>query len=330
VTGAEDGIAVNNTAGALVLALAALCRRRETIVSRGQAVEIGGGFRIPVIMREGGTRLVEVGTTNRTRLGDYAEALSPRTGALLHVHSSNFRIVGFTEEVGLAPLAALAHEHGLPLIADVGSGALRDVRPYGLAAEPLVQDSVAAGADLVLFSGDKLLGGPQAGIVVGRSAYLDRLRAHPLMRALRLDKVTIALLSATLLHYIRGEEEREAPVWRMIAARPAELETRARGWLARLPADAASGVLVSVEAVRSTVGGGSLPGETQPSFALTLRAARRPASWASATAAALRRRDLPVVARVEGDRVILDARTVLPEQDDDLLAALCEVMVAPA
>jgi len=330
VTGAEDGIAVNNTAGALVLALAALCRRRETIVSRGQAVEIGGGFRIPVIMREGGTRLVEVGTTNRTRLGDYAEALSPRTGALLHVHSSNFRIVGFTEEVGLAPLAALAHEHGLPLIADVGSGALRDVRPYGLAAEPLVQDSVAAGADLVLFSGDKLLGGPQAGIVVGRSAYLDRLRAHPLMRALRLDKVTIALLSATLLHYIRGEEEREAPVWRMIAARPAELETRARGWLARLPADAASGVLVSVEAVRSTVGGGSLPGETQPSFALTMRATRRPAAWASATAAALRRRDLPVVARVEGDRVILDARTVLPEQDDDLLAALCEVIVAPA
>ncbi len=328
VTGAEDGIAVNNTAGALVLALAALCRRRETVVSRGQAVEIGGGFRIPVIMRESGARLVEVGTTNRTRLDDYAEALSPRTGALLHVHSSNFRIVGFTEEVGLAPLASLAHEHGLPLIADVGSGALRDVRPYGLAAEPLVQDSVAAGADLALFSGDKLLGGPQAGIVVGRSTFLARLRAHPLMRALRLDKVAIAQLSATLLHYIRGEEEREAPVWRMIAARPAALEARARGWLACSPA--VPGVLAEVEPVASTVGGGSLPGETQPSFALTLRAARRSAAWASATAAALRGCDLPVVARVEGDRVILDARTVLPEQDDDLLKALRQILVAPA
>jgi len=320
VTGAEDGIAVNNTAAALVLALAALCRRREVIVSRGQAVEIGGGFRIPDIMRQSGATLVEVGTTNRTRLSDYEEALTERTGAILRVHSSNFRIIGFTESVSVAQLAPLARARGVPLIDDVGSGALLDVRRYGLAAEPLVRDSVSAGADLVLFSGDKLLGGPQAGVIVGRAASVARLRKHPLMRALRLDKVTIALLSATLLHYVRGEAEREIPVWRMIAARPQALEARARAWLRVLPA--LDGVAAAVEPVSSTIGGGSLPGETLPSYALTLRAARRPAAWAMGVAAALRTGEPAVVARVEDDRLVVDPRTVLPEEGDRLVAAL--------
>jgi len=320
VTGAEDGIAVNNTAAALVLALAALCRRREVIVSRGQAVEIGGGFRIPDIMRQGGATLVEVGTTNRTRLSDYEAALTERTGAILRVHSSNFRIIGFTESVPVAQLAPLARARDISLIDDVGSGALLDVRRYGLAAEPLVQESVSAGADLVLFSGDKLLGGPQAGVIVGRAASVARLRKHPLMRALRLDKVTIALLSATLLHYVRGEAAREIPVWRMIAARPEALEARAREWLRRLPAR--DGVVAAVEPVSSTIGGGALPGETLPSHALTLRAARRPAAWATRFTATLRAGEPAVVARVEDDRVVVDPRAVLPEEDDRLVAAL--------
>ena len=320
VTGAEAGIAVNNNASAILLMLSALCAGREVIVSRGQAVEIGGGFRIPDIMRQSGAALVEVGTTNRTRLSDYEEALTERTGAILRVHSSNFRIIGFTESVPVTQLAPLARARGVPLIDDVGSGALLDVRRYGLAAEPLVRDSVSAGADLVLFSGDKLLGGPQAGVIVGRAATVARLRKHPLMRALRLDKVTIALLSATLLHYVRGEAEREIPVWRMIAAHPEALEARACAWLRALPA--LDGVAAAVEPVQSTVGGGSLPGETLPSYALTLRATRRPAVWAMGVAAALRAGEPAVVARVEDDRLVVDPRTVLPEEGDRLVAAL--------
>jgi L-seryl-tRNA(Ser) seleniumtransferase len=324
VSGAEDGIAVNNNAAGLVLALAALCRRREVIVSRGQAVEIGGGFRIPAIMQESGAKLIEVGTTNRTRLSDYAAALSARTAAILRVHASNFRIVGFTEAVDVASLAALAQDHGVPLIDDVGSGSLLDVRPYGLAPEPLVQESVAAGAGLVLFSGDKLLGGPQAGVIVGRAELIARLRQHPLMRALRPDKITIAALGATLLHYVRGEAEREIPVWRMIGAQLPELEARARAWRAQLPA--IEGMLADVEPGASTIGGGSLPGETLPTHVLALHGTRRPASWATATAAALRAGTPPVVARIEDNRVVLDPRTVLLEQDAPLVAALGRVI----
>lgn len=324
VTGASDGIVVNNTAAALVLTLAALCRRREAIVSRGQAVEIGGGFRIPDIMRQSGARLVEVGTTNRTRLADYADAITPSTGIILRVHSSNFRIVGFTEAVSVESLGRLARERDVPLVDDIGSGALLDARPYGLAAEPLAQDSVSAGAGLVLFSGDKLLGGPQAGVIVGRAELVARLRRHPLMRAMRPDKVTIAMLTATLLHYVRGDAEREIPVWRMIAARPDALAARAAAWLERLPS--VEGVEAAVVPAASTVGGGSLPGETLPSHALALWAARRPAAWASAFASALRSRPLPIVARIDADRVLVDPRTVLPRQDDALVAALTAVL----
>lgn len=324
VSGAEDGIAVNNNAAGLVLVLAALCRRREVIVSRGQAVEIGGGFRIPAIMRESGARLIEVGTTNKTRLSDYVEAITPATAAILRVHASNFKIIGFTEEVGVAALAALAREQGVPLIDDVGSGSLLDVRAYGLGAEPLVQESVAAGADLVLFSGDKLLGGPQAGIIVGQAALMARLRKHPLMRALRPDKVTIAALGATLAHYVRGEAEREIPVWRMISTPADDLKARAYAWLSALPS--ARDAIATVEPAASTIGGGSLPAETLPTYVLAVHGTHRPASWATATAAALRAGVPPIVARIDADRVLLDPRTVLPEQDDTLIERLLRIV----
>lgn len=326
VTGAEDGIAVNNNAAALVLVLVAFCRRRDVIVSRGQAVEIGGGFRIPAIMRESGARLIEVGTTNKTRPADYDDAITPRTAAILRVHASNFKIIGFTEEVELGSLTTLAHRSDILLIDDVGSGSLLDARAYGLGPEPLVQESIAGGADLVLFSGDKLLGGPQAGLVVGRANLIARLRAHPLMRVLRPDKVTIAALGATLAHYVRGEAETEIPVWRMISTPLPVLRARAQSWLAALPA--AEGVTAAVESAASTVGGGSLPGETLPTCVLSLRATHRGASWASAAAASLRTGSPHVVARVGSDRVLMDPRTVLPEQDDALVRRVADVIGA--
>ena len=223
-TGAEAGIAVNNNAAALYFALAAHCAGREVIVSRGQAVEIGGGFRIPDLLRDAGAQLIEVGTTNRTRAADYAAAVSERTAAILRVHSSNFRIVGFTEEPALAELRSVAEQAGVMLIDDVGSGCLLDTRDFGLAYEPRPQDSIEAGADLVLFSGDKLLGGPQAGLIVGKRSAVAPLRSHPLMRALRLDKAAIAGLAATLRHYLAGEAVQTVPIWRMIATEPAELQ----------------------------------------------------------------------------------------------------------
>jgi L-seryl-tRNA(Ser) seleniumtransferase len=217
LTGAEDALVVNNNAAAVLLCLMALARGREVIISRGQLVEIGGGFRIPDVLQTSGAVLVEVGTTNRTHLRDFQNAISPQTAALLRVHSSNFRQIGFTAEVGLAELVALGREHGLPVIDDLGSGTLLDTTRFGLAYEPRVQDSVQAGATLVTFSGDKLLGGPQAGLIVGQAAAIARLRQHPLTRALRVDKTTLAGLAATLGHYLRGQAEQQIPVWRMIA-----------------------------------------------------------------------------------------------------------------
>ena len=217
VTGAEAAMAVNNNAAALLLALSALCQGREVVISRGQLVEIGGGFRVPDVMAQSGAHLVEVGTTNRTRLADYSAAIGENTAALMRVHESNFRVIGFTESVSIDELAPLARERGVLSMDDLGSGCLLDPRPYGLAAEPTPQASLRAGADLVLFSGDKLLGGPQAGIIVGRKDLIATLRRHPLARALRLDKTSIAGLNATLLHYVKGEATREVPVWRMIS-----------------------------------------------------------------------------------------------------------------
>ena len=312
LTGAEASLVVNNNAAALYLTLAAHAREREVIVSRGQAVEIGGGFRIPDVLRQSGAALVEVGATNRTRAADYEQAITELTAALLRVHSSNFRIVGFTEETALSEMASIARERGTLLIDDIGSGCLLETRAYGLTHEPTPQESVAAGADLVLFSGDKLLGGPQAGIIVGREAAVAPLRSHPLMRALRPDKTTIAALGATLRHYLRGEAESEVPVWRMIAAGADELRERAEAWQAALGRVALG--RGEVVADQSPIGGGSLPGETRPTFALRLPDA--------GLAARLRRNDPPIIARVVDDGVQLDPRTVLPEQESALLEAL--------
>ena len=253
ITGAEAALAVNNNAGAVFLALSALAQGRDVVISRGQLVEIGGGFRIPDVMRQSGARLVEVGTTNRTHLRDFEAALTADTALLLRVHSSNFKQIGFVSEVSLAEMVELGHKTGVPVLDDLGSGSLLDTSRYGLAAEPMVQESVAVGADLTTFSGDKLLGGPQAGLIVGREALVARLRHHPLARALRVDKSTLAALQATLLHYLRGEAEREAPVWRMIATPVQELEARAAAWAAELRPLGIPALVIPATSTRSAV-----------------------------------------------------------------------------
>ncbi|MCS7350885.1 MAG: L-seryl-tRNA(Sec) selenium transferase [Anaerolineae bacterium] len=316
LTGAEAALVVNNNAAAVLLALTTLARGRGVLISRGQLIEIGGGFRIPEVMAQSGARLIEVGTTNRTHLRDYEEPLvrGEDIALILRAHHSNFRMIGFVSEVPLMDLVALGERYGIPVMDDLGSGALLDTAAFGLAHEPMVQESVAAGAAVVCFSGDKLLGGPQAGIMVGKREFLARMRRHPLMRALRPDKLTLAGLSATLIHYLKGEATREIPVWQMIATSPLELEARAREWSARLRAD---GIPVEVRPTLSTVGGGSLPGETLPSVALVLRPPDPEALMAT-----LRRTHPPIIARVQDDAVWFDVRTVLPDQEADFLQGI--------
>jgi L-seryl-tRNA(Ser) seleniumtransferase len=309
LTGAEAALVVNNNAAAVLLVLSALGQGRDAIISRGELVEIGGGFRIPDVMRQSGVSLVEVGTTNRTYAADYAAAISERTALLLRVHTSNFAVVGFTHAAQLGELVEVASQHGLPVVDDLGSGSLLDTSAYGLAREPMVQDSVAAGAQLVTFSGDKLLGGPQAGVIVGTQALIARLKKHPLTRAVRPDKLTLAALGATLAHYLRGEAERDVPVWRMLAASPEILEQRAH-----VLAGAVGGHVVDT---RSAVGGGSLPGQTQPSKAVALDS-----DDPDRLAARLRAAQPPVVGRIDEGHLLLDLRTVLPEQDSPLREAV--------
>lgn len=315
LTGAEAALAVNNNAAAIYLALSALAPGREVVISRGQAVEIGGGFRIPDVLRQSGATLVEVGTTNRTYAHDYAAAIGERTALLMRVHTSNFQLVGFVHAAGLSELAELAHARGIHLLDDLGSGTLLPTARYGLAPEPTVQASVAAGADLVTFSGDKLLGGPQAGLIVGRAALVAQLRKHPLARALRVDKTTLAGLEATLLAYLHGRAERELPVWRMIAADRAVVQARAEQLAAAIGAGAA------VQACTSTIGGGSLPGATLPSAAVALRSAAP-----DDLARRLRMGRPPVVGRIADDRLLLDVRTVLEEQQGALVECVRAAM----
>lgn len=321
LTGAEAALVVNNNAGAVFLVLSALARGREVVISRGQLVEIGGGFRIPDVLRQSGARLVEVGTTNRTHSRDFQEAIGPETALLLRVHSSNFKQIGFTAEVGLEELVALGHGAGVLVVDDLGSGTLIDTARYGMAPEPMVQQSVAAGADIVTFSGDKLLGGPQAGLIVGRADLVRELRQHPLTRALRVDKSTLAALQATLLHYLRGEAEREIPVWRMVATPREVLAARAADLAARLRNSNIAATVVSSE---GTVGGGSLPGETLPGISVALAVAAP-----DAAAAALRGGRPAVVARIADGRLLLDLRTVQPDEDDALLRAVQAALSEP-
>jgi L-seryl-tRNA(Ser) seleniumtransferase len=311
LTGAEAALVVNNNAAAVLLGFTALVKRKEVIVSRGQAVEIGGGFRIPDIMRQSGARLIEVGTTNRTYPRDFEQAITPRTAALLRVHSSNFRLVGFISEVTLEELVGIAKKNSLLVLDDIGSGCLLDTTAFGLAPEPMVQQSVKIGAALTFFSGDKLIGGPQAGIIVGRREYIDKLKRHPLARALRIDKTRIAALTATLLHYLKEEAVQKVPVWRMIAAPLEEMERRANLWAGAL------GDRAEVIPGETMVGGGSLPGGSLPTRLVALSGHN-----IQSIAAQLRLRVVPVIGRIEKDRLLLDPRTVLPEEDSIVIDAL--------
>jgi L-seryl-tRNA(Ser) seleniumtransferase len=316
LTRAEAALAVNNNASAVLLVLTALVAGRGVAVSRGQLVEIGGGFRVPDVMRQSGARLIEVGTTNRTHLRDYRQAIEDRdhVGALLRAHRSNFRLVGFVTEPTLAEMVTLAHENDLIVIDDLGSGALRDTATYGLEHEPTVQESIAAGADIVCFSGDKLLGGPQAGLIVGRADLVNRVRHHPWARAVRMDKVALAGLQATLIHYVKGEAAEHVPVWQMISRPLAQIKRQAQRWARRLRA---AGLPAELTEGHSTIGGGSLPGGTLPTWLVALS----PPS-PGVLAERLRCGDPPVIARIEEDRLLLDPRTVLPGQEQTLLAAV--------
>ena len=315
ICGAEAALAVNNTAGAVFLALNALACGTEVIVSRGQLVEIGGSFRLPDIMARAGARLVEVGTTNRTRLSDYEAAISDDTALILRVHPSNYRIVGFTEEVPLGELVGLGRQYGIPVMDDVGSGALIDMARFGLRGETMVQDSVKAGADIITFSGDKLMGGPQAGLIVGREEILDKLASNPLARILRIDKLTVAALEATLRLYNDPESITETiPTLRFIA-RSLEDITRSGGKLKRLVSSAVNGKaeVKLVDGV-SEVGGGSLPGESLPTKLVAISA---PTINPTKTAQAFRMADPPIFGRVGEDMFLLDVRTV---SDSELTA----------
>jgi L-seryl-tRNA(Ser) seleniumtransferase len=316
LTGAEAALVVNNNAGAVLLILSALARDREVIISRGQLIEIGGGFRIPDVMKQSGAILVEVGATNRTHLRDYEAAITDRTTMLLRAHRSNFRMTGFVTEPTLTEMSALAHSRGLLIGDDLGSGTLLDTADYGLSHEPTIQESLTGGTDIVSCSGDKLLGGPQAGLILGRADLIGQLRRFPLTRALRVDKTTLAGLQATLRHYIKEEATSEIPVWRMIATSLETLAVRAEAWAERL---AAAGLRPQVIPGRSAVGGGSLPGETLPTRLVALR---HPSP--ERMVSALRLGDPPIVARIENEQLVLDPRTVQPEEEKKLL----EIVIA--
>jgi L-seryl-tRNA(Ser) seleniumtransferase len=314
LTGAEAALVVNNNAGAVLLALAVLARGREVIVSRGQLVEIGGGFRVSDVMAQSGATLVEVGTTNRTYARDVKASIGPASAVIFVAHRSNFESSGFVADVPLHELVQLGADYGLAVVNDLGSGTLLDTSAFGLRPEPSVQQSVQAGVSLTTLSGDKLLGGPQAGIIVGMTRWVNAMRIHPLTRALRVDKSTLAALQATLLHYLRGEAVREIPVWQMIAGPFDRLRGLSERWAERLRD---LGMAATVREGKSTIGGGSLPGQTLPT-ALVAIAVESPDLLASR----LRLENPPVVARIEGGELLVDPRTVLPEDHDALLAGL--------
>jgi len=307
---------VNNNASAIMLGLSAVAGPggpREVIVSRGEGVEIGGGFRIPDVLRQSGATLVEVGTTNRTYVRDYASAINENTAAILKVHPSNFRVIGFTHEAELDELVTLGRERGVPVLNDLGSGCLLDTTQYGLAPEPTVQQSVNAGVELSFFSGDKLIGGPQAGIIAGNAEWVERLGRHPLARAVRIDKMGLAALSATLTSFLKEKAHEEIPVWRMISMSVDTITETAEGWLKEIDSPA-----VSLREGQSTVGGGSLPGETLTTTLLAIT----PPDSPDAFARRLRSGPTPVIARIEDDVIVLDPRTVSDGQSAAVVEAV--------
>ena len=315
LSGADAAAVVNNCAAAVLLMLTALAKGKEVIVARGELVEIGGGFRMPDVMRLSGAHMVEVGTTNRTRAEDYTAAITPRTAAIMKVHASNFQVIGFTESVELKALAEIARQHHLLLLHDLGSGALLETAAYGLAEEPRIQDSIESGVDLVACSGDKLLGGPQAGLLLGRAALVDRAMKHPLARAVRVDKLTLAALIATLDLYLT-QSLVGLPIWDMLGASAESIAARAHSWQSSLME---RGAPVEVVAAESTVGGGSLPGERLPTTALAITPRR---GGATDLLRRLREHEPPVIGRIVDERVLLDPRTVLPGEDDVVVEAV--------
>src|SRR5688572_6243479 len=308
LTGAEAAIVVNNNASAVLLVLSALANKKRVVISRTQLVEIGGGFRVPDVMKQSGAKLAEVGATNKVRLSDYQEALEESAALVMRAHRSNFKIIGFTEEPELKDIVDLAHKAGVIVVDDLGSGALLDTAKYGFAHEPTVGESLAAGVDLVCFSGDKLLGGPQAGIIVGKAEPIAKIKKHPLARAVRADKTCLAGITATLLHYLKDEAEREIPVWKIMSLTGEQLKVRAEAWREAL----GQGDVMPSE---STVGGGSLPEECLSTYVLALTV-RSPDKFLKK----LRDANPPVIARTEDGKVLLDPRTVL--NDNLLLVAL--------
>ena len=310
----EAALVVNNNAAAILLVLGALANRQNVITARSQLVEIGGSFRIPDIMKQSGAKLVEVGTTNRVHLSDYEEALKQPAGMIFRAHHSNFKIIGFTIEPTLADLASLGKNKGVLVVDDLGSGTILETNRFGLSHEPMVQESLSAGADLVCFSGDKLLGGPQAGIIVGREDLVKKLKKHPLSRVLRADKLCLAGLAFTLLHYLKDEAEIKIPVWQMISMPLDEIQKRATRWKDSLG-------MGEVIQGRSTVGGGSLPEETLPTFIFAIRLHQN-----NRFIRRLREQTPPIIARLEEDQVFFDPRTVLSFQDEDLLSGIKNVI----
>ncbi|MEJ2199637.1 MAG: L-seryl-tRNA(Sec) selenium transferase [Desulfuromonadaceae bacterium] len=324
LTGAEAAAVVNNNAGAVLLALTALAKGKEAIVSRGEMIEIGGAFRIPDVMASGGVILKEVGTTNKTHLRDYTGAVSEQTGLLLKVHTSNYRIVGFTQEVPAPELVELAQRHGIPVMEDLGSGMLLDLSAYGLPREPTVREAVEAGIDVVTFSGDKLLGGPQAGLIVGRRTAIDKIRHHPMARALRIDKLSLAALEATLALYLDREQAiTKIPVLRMLSMSSEELQRRSTDLAEKLRHDLGDRAQIEVVTETSAVGGGALPLTELPGFAIALSPRDM---TVDSLALALRHSNPAIIGRCRDDRLLLDLRTVLPEEDHLLLPNLTAIL----
>ena len=324
ISGAEAGLVVNNNAGAVLLALNSLAEGKEVIVSRGQLVEIGGSFRIPDVMRKSGARLVEVGTTNRTHLRDYEQAVTENTALLLKVHTSNFRILGFTAEVSLKELAELGRAKGLPVMEDLGSGCFVDLAPYGIEHEPTVQETLQAGVDVVTFSGDKLLGGPQAGIILGKKRFIDLIKKNPLTRALRIDKLTLAGLEATLRVYLDPDRVMKVlPALGMLTCPVEDLEKRARRFQRRLARDLSPHAKLTDREESSQVGGGALPLQALPTRVVAIRPLR---TSAASLEERLRRNQPPVIARVKDEEVLLDLRTVAEEEEKILLEAVTKAL----
>jgi L-seryl-tRNA(Ser) seleniumtransferase len=321
LTSAQAAMAVNNNAGAVLLILTVLAKNKEVVVSRGELVQIGGGFRIPEILALSGAVMKEVGTTNQTKLSDYEDAVTPETALLLKVHQSNFRMIGFEKRPSINELIKLGQKHNLCVVEDLGSGVMLKTEDYQMAHEPTALEALSAGADLVCFSGDKLLGAPQAGIILGKKKYIDILKTHPMHRALRLDKMFLAGLESVLLYYLKGEATKKIPAWQMISTFLDALQTRAEKIRDKLQE---SGIEIEIQESKSTVGGGSLPGETLPTVVISVPSVDLSPDQ---QAKLFRKHTPPIIGRIEEEKFVLDLRTVFPHQDEVLISAVNNIFL---